>query len=583
MPQWREAFVERAIRMVERDKNRPCVIFWSLGNESGYGNNHTAMSQWIRARDTSRLIHFESANLVDNPATVDMCSYMYPGPERLDELCAQAGNKPVFLCEYVHAMGNGPGSVEEYLEKFRSFDNLIGGCVWEWADHVIQKDEKYYYGGDFGEIPHDGNFCVDGMVFPDRSFKAGSLNIKQNYTNLFAEHLGDGKIKISSDYRFRTADETVTVTLDCDGTQTRLLSQKLAVAPNTDVVLEVPLGEITCKEGAYLNVSFSLSEDTPWAGAGYETGFEQFVLIERPQKLETELSKTLQIAEDKEFITITGTDFTYRFNKQYGAFESMVYSNKEWLAERAAFSVWRAPTDNDRRIKMTWGSYYDNFRDNEGLNLSSMYCYATELKEVTDSKAVLVTQCNISARAKAPIMKFSVTYTVTADGAVLHEVDASVREDAPFLPRFGAEYVLMSGCEDISYYGMGPGENYVDLRAHAHMGWFDTTVSAEHIPYVRPQENANHTKVKRFCVKDAQGKHFTVRTAEQLECSATHFKAADLELTAHEFELTPRAETVLRIDYKVSGIGSNSCGPNLDKKYELNEKRFAYTFQIKPE
>lgn len=583
MPQWREAFVERARRMVERDKNRPCVIFWSLGNESGYGSNHDEMSRWIRMRDTSRLIHFEGANLVDNPKTVDMCSYMYPGVERLDELCSQAGNRPVFLCEYVHAMGNGPGSVEEYMEKFRTYDNLIGGCVWEWADHVIERDGKYYYGGDFGEIPHDGNFCVDGMVFPDRSFKAGSLNIKQNYANLFAEYLGGGKIKISSDYRFRTANEVVTVILDCDGVQTQLLAQKLNVKPNSEVVLEVPLDRISCEEGAYLNVAFTLSEDTLWAAAGHETGFEQFALIEQPQNLAADTSGTLSIAEDKEFITFTGTDFTYRFNKLYGAFESMVYGGKEWLAERAAFSVWRAPTDNDRRIKMTWGSYYDNFRDNEGLNFSSMHCYGTELKETTDSKVVFVAKCNISARAKAPIVKFNVEYTVTADGTVLHEVDASVREDGPFLPRFGAEYVLTSGSEDISYYGMGPGENYVDLQAHARMGWFDTTVSKEHIPYVRPQENANHTKVKRFCVKDGQSNRFTVKAAEKLECAATHFKAPDLELAAHEFELTPRPETVLRIDYKVSGIGSNSCGPALEKKYEFNEKKFAYTFSIKPE
>lgn len=581
MPEWEEAFVERAHRMVERDKNRPSVIFWSLGNESGYGRNHDAMSHWIKRRDASRPIHYEGANWAYNPPTVDMCSYMYPDIEVLEKECKKAGNRPVFLCEYLHAMGNGPGGAEEYMEMFRKYDNLIGGCVWEWADHVAEKEGKYLYGGDCGEIPHDGNFCVDGMVFPDRSFKAGSLNIKQNYTNLFAEYLGGGKIKISSDYRFRTADETLTVTLDCDGVQTTLLSQKLELKPNTEIILEVPLDEVSCEEGAYLNVAFSLSEDTSWAEAGYETGFEQFALIEQPQKLTADTSGTLNVTEDKEFLMIAGANFTYRFNKLYGAFESMVYDGKEWLAERAAFSVWRAPTDNDRRIKMTWGSYYDNFRDNEGLNLSSMYCYGTELKAFADGKVVFETKCNISARAKVPIVRFTVKYTVTADGAVLHEVDAAVREDAPFLPRFGVEYVLTSGSEDVNYYGMGPGENYVDLHAHAHMGWFNTTVSAEHIPYVRPQENANHTKVKRFCVKDGQKNCFIVRAADQLECAATHFKALDLETAAHEFELIPQAETVLRIDYKVSGIGSNSCGPELLPGYQFNEKVFEYTFQLK--
>ena len=232
-----------------------------------------------------------------------MCSYMYPNLEVLDRLRKEAGSRPVFLCEYLHAMGNGPGSAEEYMEMFRKYDNLIGGCVWEWADHVVEKDGKYYYGGDCGEIPHDGNFCVDGLVFPDRSFKAGSLNIKQNYRNLFAEYLGDGKLRISSDYRFRTADETVTVTLDCDGKQTRLLTQKLNLPAGESIVFGVPLGEISCKEGAYLNVSFSQTDDTPWAKAGYETGFEQFTLLEKPQDLSANTADTLKVNEDKEFIT----------------------------------------------------------------------------------------------------------------------------------------------------------------------------------------------------------------------------------------------------------------------------------------
>lgn len=588
--EWREAFVERLRRMVERDKNRPCVIFWSLGNESGYGANHDAMSEWVRRRDPSRLVHYEGACVLDNPDcdepysgnpdTVDVYSRMYPGLEELKRIAEREKNCPVFLCEYAHAMGNGPGSVEEYTELFRKYDNFIGGCVWEWADHVIEKDGKYYYGGDFGEIPHDGNFCVDGLVFPDRSFKAGSLNIKQNYYNLSAEYLGGGKIKVKSDYRFRTANETVTVTLDLDGVQTTLLKQKLDLPAGESIILEVPLGEISCNEGAYLNVAFSLSEDKPWAKAGYETSFNQFALLEKPQNLSTSANGTLKVTEDKEFINIEGTGFNYRFNKLYGGFESMVCSGREWLAGRSAFGVWRAPTDNDRSIKLKWGSYYDNYRNNEGLNLSSMHCYKTELTEASEGKVVFVSKCNISARSKAPIVHFSVRYTVTADGAVLHEVSGTVREDAPFLPRFGAEYLLTAGSESISYYGMGKGENYIDLYAHSKMGWYKTTAEKEYVPYVRPQEHGNHTNVKRIAVKEGENT-LTVRAAEQVEFSASHFTAADLENAAHSFELTPRKETALRIDYKVSGIGSNSCGPELPTKYRFDEKNFKYTFQVR--
>lgn len=585
MEQWQEAFVERARRMVERDKNRPCVIFWSLGNESGYGKNHDAMAEWIRRRDSSRLIHFEGANLINNPPVVDVCSYMYPNMERLKEICEEAGARPVFLCEYAHAMGNGPGGVENYMKMFRSYDNLIGGCVWEWADHVVEKDGKYYYGGDFGEIPHDGNFCVDGLVFPDRSFKAGSLNVKQNYRNLFAKYLGGGKVEISSDYCFCTAEETVNITLICDGEERLLLSQQLCIEPGESAVLDTSLSEINCVEGAYLNVSFVLSKDTSWAKAGYEVGFEQFTLMEIPQSITVNKKGSLSVTENKEFVTIQGEDFVYRFNKLYGVFDSIVHGGKEWLAERTVFSVWRAPTDNDRRIKMDWGSYYDNYRNNEGLNFSSMYCYRAGLTETGGTKVVLTAECNISARAKEPLIRFIVTYTVTPDGGILHEIKAKVREKSPakFLPRFGAEYVLAAGGEKISYYGMGPEENYGDLCAHARMGWFDSNVNAEHIPYIRPQENANHTNVKHFSVKDVNENSFTVKAAKSLECSATHYKAADLETAAHEFELTPRQETILRIDYKVSGIGSNSCGPGVEEKYQFNEKEFEYAFLIIPE
>lgn len=582
MSGWEEAFVERARRMVERDKNRPCVIFWSLGNESGYGRNHDAMSHWVRQRDASRLIHFEGANLVYNPPTVDMCSYMYLDTDVLEEECKKAGNRPVFLCEYLHAMGNGPGSVEEYMEVFRKYDNLIGGCVWEWADHVIEKDGKYLYGGDCGEIPHDGNFCVDGLVFPDRSFKAGSLNIKQNYSNLFAEYLGEGKLKISSDYRFKTADEVVIITLDCDGKQMQLLTKKLNLKPNETMILEAPIGEVSCSEGTYLNVSFSQSADMPWAKAGYETSFQQFTLLEKPQDLTEHCKGTIATSEDKEFITVSGESFTYRFNKLYGGFDSMICNGKEWLAERSRFGVWRAPTDNDRIIKRTWGSYYDDYRNNEGLNLSYVHCYKTILEEASDSKTVFVSECSIVVRSKAPIVRFTVRYTITADGSILHEISGKVRENAPFLPRFGAEYLLTEGSENISYYGMGPGENYVDLCAHARMGWFETTASAEYVPYVRPQEHGNHTNVKRIAVKN-RNNALTVRAAGQIEFSASRFTVADLEGARHAFELVPRKETALRIDYKVSGIGSGSCGPELLPKYQFNEKKFGYAYAIKPE
>ena len=576
---YREAYVERARRMVERDKNRACVVMWSLGNESGYGENHVRMSEWIRGRDSSRLVHFEGANLVGNPDTVDVVSYMYP---RLSDLEAWAKNsdmRPVFLCEYCHAMGNGPGDLRDYWEVFDKYPKLIGGCIWEWADHSVKRDGRYTYGGDFGETPHDGNFCVDGLVFPDRSFKAGSMSAKAAYQYIRAQYLGDGKVQVENRHNFiDLTGYRMVATLVCDDAETAVGAFDLTAAPGACETVTVSFAlPASCQYGAYLNLSFQLKDAAWYADAGYEAAFCQLELPVAHVREAAAPTGTLSVAESRERITIEGAGFSCAFHKLYGYMDSLKRGGRELLAARAKHSVWRAPTDNDRRIKLQWGSYYDNFRDNAGMNLGYTACRGIRITEQAADRVVVEADTAIVTNAKTPLVNVHTTYTITPDGKIAHCIGARVWDKAPYLPRFGMEYFFAPGMEQLTYFGMGPGENYQDMNGHAHMGQFTSSVAEQYVPYIMPQEHGNHTNVKMAALSDGVQAAVQV-TGDGFEMNASHYTAQDLDTAQHDWELSPRAETVLRIDYRVSGIGSNSCGPELLEKYRLSEKEIAYAF-----
>lgn len=581
---FRESYVERARRMVERDKNRACVFMWSLGNESGYGENHIRMSEWIRSRDNSRLIHFEGANLVGNPDTVDVVSYMYPRLTDLENWAADADMRPVFLCEYCHAMGNGPGDMRDYWELIDRYPKLIGGCIWEWADHSVKRDGRYTYGGDFGETPHDGNFCVDGLVFPDRSFKAGSKNAKAVYQYIRAQYLGDGNVQVENRHNFIDLKRyRMVATLVCDAEESVIGQFDLTAAPGASETVAVPVAlPASCRYGAYLNLSFQLKEPAWYADAGYEVAFHQMELPVSCVREPAAADGNLIVTETKEHITVEGTAFSCAFHKLYGYMDSLKKDGKELLTARAKHSVWRAPTDNDRRMKLQWGSYDGNYRDNEGMNLGYTACRGIRITHKTAEQVVIEADTAVVTNAKAPLVTVHTVYTITPDGKIVHDIRAKVRNEAPYLPRFGMEYFFAPGMEQFSYFGMGPEENYQDMNAHARMGWFASSVTEQYVPYIMPQEHGNHTNVKTAKLSDGTQAAVQV-TGDKLEMCASHFTAQDLDTAQHDWELSPRAETVLRIDYRVSGIGSNSCGPELLEKYRLSEKELAYTFVMQVE
>jgi len=589
-PEWKEAYVERARRMVERDKNHACVIFWSLGNETGYGVNHDAMIAWIKSRDNSRLVHYEGACIVEDKPDVDVVSRMYSDPNycEMQGKNAKKDPRPFFLCEYSHAMGNGPGDVADYWEVIRKYPRLAGGCIWEWADHTViranEAGEKYYaYGGDCGEFPHDGNFCNDGVVMPDRSFYPGSKEIKAVYQYVKAE-LADAEklvVKLTNWHDFTNLDQYELVwQINVDGEtidEGSLSGRALACQPGKWRLLTLPVATKipeTCHMGASIDLSFRLAKGNLWGAKGFETAAIQLLLPMAQAEAKCGLqSGALSVVRGREFTIINGFDFTYVFNTFYGTFEAISRNGVEMLQSRPFLSVWRAPTDNDRNVRHQW--------EGAMLNHTQNKVYSVELTECA-AKVCIQVKGAVSPVSREPVVRFTVDYTILPTGEIKVAMDADVAEKSMFLPRFGFEFTMSRGNELLEYFGRGPDENYVDMKHHAPVNHYKSTVAEQYVPYIRPQEHGNHTDVKWLAVYDAMGRGLLFKTDGVFECSASHFTAKDVDDAKHTCDLVKRDETIVRIDYKVGGIGSGSCGPYTAEKYKLLDKKIQYGFSVMP-
>ena len=570
-PEWKDAFLDRMIRMVERDKNHASVIMWSVGNESYFGENHVAMIDWTRGRDSSRLLHAEQAHSLRQEDKVDTYSVMYPriygqsdSPDEINPSMVEYANdetrkQPYFLCEYSHAMGNGPGDVKDYVELFYQYPKLIGGCIWEWADHTVLENGVLKYGGDFGEETHDGNFCSDGLVFADRSIKAGTLNVKYTYQN-FTASLDKNVLTVTNRFDFTNlSDYRLVVSIQQDEQIISEQEYRLDVAPHESKELALEIPKLTCVYGCYLNVSLQSEED--------EIGFLQFELP--AETTDYPFSPPLMPAEeDAERIYWYGDNFAYIFNKHYGLLESIVKNGKEQIAAPVRLTVWRAPTDNDRNIKHKWGLFGDGIYSSENYNRLHQKVYDCTV----DGNKVIV-KGSLAGVARTPFLRFETTYSFFADGTVQVTLDAD-RKDSIFLPRLGFEFTSPVPNDGFTYFGMGEWENYMDMNAHAKMGLYHSSAEEEYVPYIMPQEHGNHTNTK-FLEMD-NGIRFFTKSA--FEFNVSLFTSEALTKAMHTDELVENDRTNIRIDYKVSGIGSNSCGPEILEKYRLDEKKIHFTF-----
>ncbi len=593
---WQEAYLDRAERMLERDKNHPSIIMWSVGNESGPGRNHEAMANYYKKRDPERLVHAEDEsrrcfiineqerkegnfNNIDPEhyeAYYDIESRMYARLDIIEDYyLTDKTKKPFFLCEYCHAMGNGPGDIGAYVELMYKDDAFFGGCVWELLDHSVAIGEyrfahpTFIYGGDSGEFPHDSNFCVDGLLYPDRRFHTGMLEVKAAYAPFEASYK-DGTLEITSRRFFETLND---------------LTLYYTVEKNGKIIESGSFGEMNIKPRATksykikiaddgfttLNISAKRNTACEWGNIGDEVAAAQFIISDKIEPSAT-VSGNAALSECRNYYTVTFGENTVKVGKASGLIESIIADGRELICEPVTPTIWRAPTDNDRNIKVNW--YKNNY---DRLTTDARDVSA----EVSGNTVKITAKLLLASAPRVPVAKIKVVYTFAEGAGIGIKCEADFAERIPSIPRFGFKFTMPEDAEDVRYFGYGPYESYEDKRLASRVSLFKTTATENFEHYVRPQENSAHYGCKWADVTTAygQGLYFS---ASSFSLSVSHFTPEYLTTTAHDYELVPNKETTVIIDYRNAGIGSNSCGPALDPQFEISEKKINFKFNVKP-
>lgn len=573
-PDWREAFVERMERAYNRDKNHCSIFSWSTGNESSCGDNHLAMIDFLRKNDKNRLIHCEDATRAAESSDFhgkDMSSYadktdifsrMYESCEEVERKALDKNfNHPYFMCEYSHAMGNGPGDVCDYWDLVYKHKKLIGGCVWEWADHTVTEDGVPKYGGDFeGEMTHDLNFCSDGMVFHDRSLKAGSLEVKAAYQGMDCTLCGD-TLKVINRYDFTNLSEfSFKYTVKKDGEISEEKTLSIDVSPKEEKEIKIKIPEEAFL-GAYVNVFL-------YDKSGYCVAQKQ---LEVPVKLfkKEKCEKRADSEENENTIVFFGENFRYTFSKTKGTFVSIIKNGEQQIEAPLRITAMRAPTDNERQIRAKW--YWENVWEGENLDRQFDKVYSCSF----DGAFVNVSG-SISGVSRTPFFRFNAKYTVSADGEIGVTLDGKVKDEAMWLPRLGYEIKIPYEKDTFKYFGMGPFENYADMHHASMIDFYESDADREYVNYIMPQEHGNHIKTKLLDIKNSLSFE-----SDNMEINVSHYDFDSLYRAKHQNELKKADFTTVRIDYKNSGIGSHSCGPELLDKYKLKEKDIHFKFSIK--
>ncbi|WP_148409742.1 glycoside hydrolase family 2 TIM barrel-domain containing protein [Murimonas intestini] len=601
-PEFTEAAVDRTKRLVHRDKNRPSVLIWSMGNECAYGCTFEAALAWTKQFDVSRLTHYESARY-RNPdkeydfSNLDLYSRMYPELPEIHEYFEKQGDKPFVMCEYSHAMGNGPGDLEDYFELIQKYDKFCGGFVWEWCDHAIdmgrtiEGKKKYAYGGDHGEYPHDGNFCMDGLVYPDRRLHTGLLEFKNVFRPArivsFDQENKEAVIRNFMDFVDLKDYLTIDYVIDCDGEvicEGSIESKEMpCVAPHGEgrISFDYRLPEAG---KCYLKVNYRLKQGDRFRIAGYLLGFDELRLendimqnqkaISLMEKKHQEgIGKKLAVKEDDRYLYVSGEKFNYVYNKLTGVFEKMSFANSSLILRPMEYNIWRAPTDNDRNIKHSWmAARYDR---------AFSRAYKTECR-IEEGAVHISSTAAVTAVVVQRIVNLEANWTIYPGGAVDVRLDVRRDTELPELPRFGLRMFLPQDMNQVSYYGIGPAESYIDKRRGGWHSEFTSDVKDMHEDYIRPQENGSHYDCSYVTVQGNQAA-FSAAGEKSFSFNASVYTQEELTEKAHNYELVPSEYTVLCLDYRQNGIGSNSCGPRLLEKYRLDEEEFTFEVTLIPE
>ena len=589
-PDYLPIYLDRQVLNYERDKNHPSILFWSCGNESGIGKNIEACAEYFKRVDSSRLVHYESlyhaTDYTPNLSNLDMRSMMYPSFNKIktyfndQKKLKKSERKPLILCEYSHCMGNGPGDFEDYYELFEKYPEFVGGFVWEWCEHAAYDGktsdgkERYLYGGDFGENKHDGNYCVDGLVHPDRTPTSSLFELKNVYRPVRIKY-SNGKLFITNKLDFLPLSEAVYIEYEIKSDGRHISGGRfndIKTAPHLTSKIPIELPE-KYEGNTYLNVYIKSKGNSAFLNKGDLLGIEQFCLFDEIPKLDFQATNgALNISETDNFIKIDGNNFSYNFSKLKGTFSSLFKNGKEFLEKAVEFNIWRAPTDNDIAIKKNWirARYNYAFQDVRRISVKDF-----------GNGVVISEQILIVASGIQKILKLSVCWTVNSNGEILFECEAQKNMKLPVLPRFGIRLFLNNTLENVEYFGKGPYDSYCDKQQSAYYDLFNTTVSDMYENYIRPQENGNHLGTRYMTLSGDNMALGVTAVNKAFNFSALHYSQENLQNTMHGFELKKEPYTVLCLDYAQNGIGSQSCGPKMRPKYSFSEERFNFSVVLK--
>ena len=594
-PVWEEAIVDRVKLMVERDKNRFCIVMWSMGNESAYGCNFEKALEWTKNFDPDRITQYESARYRNYDETydysnLDVYSRMYPALSEIQEYLDKDGSKPFLLVEYCHSMGNGPGDFEDYFQMIQDNDKMCGGFVWEWCDHAIAHGTAengktiYAYGGDHGEEIHDGNFCMDGLVYPDRTVHTGLLEYKNVYrpARVISYDKESGELVLHNYMDFDDLKDYVKISYEL--TQDGLVISKgilpeFSVAPHgegkTNLKINVP------ENGkCYLKLIYHLKKELPLLDEDHILGFDEIEVSKEDTKCKlaekwipkTVVDSELQVNENDTQIHIKGREFAYTIDKRTALFTEMKFAGREYLNHPMELNIWRAPTDNDMYIKSEWKkAHYDK---------AYTRAYTTEV--VQGKHGVKITShASVVAETVQKILDVTITWKIEAAGKIDADIAVTKDDEFPDLPRFGVRMFLDKKLSAVRYFGMGPQESYCDKHQAASHGLYRADVGDLHEDYIRPQENGSHYDCEYVELNNSR--YGIVASAEKaFSFNASYYTQEELEKKTHNYELTESDSVVFCVDYALNGIGSNSCGPVVLEQYRFDDVLFRFQFTLIP-
>ena len=595
-PQFGEAILDRMQRSVIRDKNNAAVVIWSLGNESGWGENFEAAGRWAKEYDPSRLLHYENFltyHKARKPdfSMLDLYSRMYASLDQVRDYFAGKDldenlpdkKLPFIQCEFIHAMGNGPGDAEDYQQLIMEYDGFCGGFVWEWCDHAVYggttPDNRpiYRYGGDFGEFPHDGNFCMDGLVYPDRTPHTGLLEYK-NVIRPIRARRAEGKADtfILHNYLdFTNAEDFLTVSYEISQDGEVLYGGELELPhlpPHGEAEVVLP----ALPEGGVctLLLSYATKAAGDFCTAGHALGFDEIVLHDEPFFLDAPAEGPVELEETGDAVVLTGEKFRYVFNKHTGLFDSLVWQNRNYLEKPMGWNLYRAPTDNDQYIRHQW--------ELAGYHRPTVKVYGVQVSRLENGGACVTCQLSIAALTVSPFLRVEAQWAIDAQGRIDASLDCRRDGRFPWLPRFGVRLFLPKDFASVEYFGYGPYESYQDKHQASHLGVYAQAVDAMHEDYLKPQENSSHWGCRYVTLTDG-AYSLTASSETPFSMNVSPYTQEELAEKKHNYELTKCGQTVLCLDYKMSGVGSNSCGPELLPQYRLEEEEFAFRFTLLPQ